>query len=217
MLLAYHNVTACNIHNRFPSYYNIADRVGGMWKAQPIWYALLFISQAFSRIKGNGVSITSLATGDPDMPAYGLYNQAMLTSIVVINLKQLSSEYQDEIINLIIDASENQYSAQPLYVSSLVTETAGSQSVIRWANQTMSGSTDGTIQGKPHAIVLQPNVSSSSITYSLTIPAFSAHLLEYRKSVVKQGFSSGSCGLSKNVETITRNILLLMLLIYHLR
>ncbi|KAG2180534.1 hypothetical protein INT44_003538 [Umbelopsis vinacea] len=148
MLLAYYNVTACNIHNRFPSYYNIADRVGGVWKAQPVWYSLLFIAQTFGGMKGNGVSVTSLATGDPDMPAYGLYNQAILTSIVVINLKQPSSEYQDQNITLIIDTSKSQYSTQPLYLSSLVTKTVESQTVIRWANQTM----DGSINVRPSPI-----------------------------------------------------------------
>lgn len=215
MLLAYYNVTACNIHNRFPSYYNVADRVDGIWKAQPVWYALLFVSQALGDVKGNGVTITSLETGDPDMPAYGLYNQAVLASIVVINLKQPSSENSDQVIAFTVDISKSQVSAQPLYVSSLVTKSSGSQSVISWANRTMEGSTDGTIQGKEYATVLQPNVSSSSITYKFAVPAFSAHLLEYRKSVVKQGLSSS--GSSGHVETVTWNILMLTLLIYHLR
>jgi hypothetical protein len=215
MLLAYYNVTACNIHNRFPSYYNIADRSGGQWKAQPIWYSLLFISQAFRDSSGNGVSVCSLTTGSSNIVAYGLYDQQILKSVVVINLNQGSANNQEgQNITLTIDANNSQYSAQPFYVSSLVAESIVSQSGIHWANQTMDGSSDGHLHGKPHATILQPIASNSSLTYSFAVKAFSAHLLEYRKPVVNQGShspSSASSASSVYVEIITWSMILLTL------
>jgi hypothetical protein len=184
--MSYYNITACNLHNRNPSFYNIADGNVTGWTANPIFYALLFVSRAFRSNNANSVVVTDLSKDTSDVVAYALYRQNTLKSIILISMqyKTPSNQIPGQNITINLNITNGQQAPEVMYMSSLLADSALSRNGIRLANQSMDGSNDGTLQGTPMATVLKSVVSNGNIMYSFSIPALSAHLIEYREPAV---------------------------------
>ncbi|KAG2174160.1 hypothetical protein INT43_004180 [Umbelopsis isabellina] len=180
--LANHNVTACNLHNRYPSVYNIADKGDNGWYAQPLYYGMQFVRKALGDNSGENVEIASIQTTEPDVVAYAVYRKKVMRNIVLLSMQKYEGEGNSQPprnVSLIFKDLKEQTVAQPLHVWALTAPSAVSQHGIRWANQTMDGSKDGTFQGKRSTITVHPQQENGAITYSVSVSPVSAHLLVF--------------------------------------
>lgn len=191
-------MTACNLHNRYPSVYNIADKGDHGWYAQPLYYGMQFVRKALGDNSGENVEIASIQTTEPDVVAYAIYRKTVLRNIVLLSMQKYEGEGNSQPprnISLIFRDLKAQTVAQPLHVWALTAPSAVSQYGIRWANQTMDGSKDGTFQGQRSTVTVQPQQENGAVTYSIPVSPVSAHLLVFNSPGQKL-FSSAERTLS---------------------